>query len=734
MACSLVSRLFNHGPLRRFLSRAPPSTTLNNSNPVSQPAAATFPRVDNTSTHPDCDLFLLHAMAGQGTPHLVVRQVILDPNRPVAEVDQVFYSSEGYVGLRLIQPVTGQDNDPARRDLIYTFSTAADAMTALLNHPTITIGEAQYIPELYDVDSAESRTDQQTAQPDTDISPPAKRQKKEHPPADEKILCRICFTELEGLYSTPCRRCKGIECYECVATRFRTAVKDVNHMPVTCCGSVMHHDVARGLLPPAELEEYKQKYDERINTVDPLYCPVPTCSTFLPPRMFNHNDSKVSCHVCSTVVCTKCKLSAGNEHTCDMKEDSRKFILQTFHYKLCPRCGTGVMKMYGCSHIRCLCGAHWCWDCLRPMNACNQKPCSSVGNEEDYSVDEDVESDEESPATVPVAEPVADILTTHSEIERDVADALNTLRNGPALGSRGTVDTSNSVTDPEIISPPVIAPGPETAPVDPPMAELGMSDLTRSSTDMTPTDLGVSITGPSELVAIVPPDTSNAQGNSDATQEAVVTQGAVTNEQAGSQVDIPPPPQPATAVVTAETTAPELPSDNLDSAAAATENLDDPFVLEWEGTDLDFGGEPTDESTDIWGCRHHFYEFRKDRLPQFWLPGVRPATDASLEIECMGCFKKTKVWDDDTELEAFRMKYCSNDELQLEKDALRQKFANWKKAQEQHAESPLKELKAGSALKSHHAVECRNGCGVVYCRACKNEARRKMRKERRADA
>jgi hypothetical protein len=284
-------------------------------------------------------------MAGQGTPHLIVRQVYWDLDRTFAEVHQVFHNAEGYVGLRSIQPVIRLDDRPTRRDFVYTFSTAADAMTALLNHPTITIGESQYRPELYDVDSAESPTDQpRTPQQDTDISPPRKRLKKEQPPADKKILCKICFTELEGLYSTPCRRCKGPECYECVATRFRVAVKDINRMPVTCCGSVMHHDVARGILPPAELEEYKQKYDERMNTVDPLYCPVPTCSTFLPPRMFNPNDTKVSCHVCTTVVCTKCKLHAGDGHTCDM-EDSRKFILKTFHYKLCPRCGTGVMKM-----------------------------------------------------------------------------------------------------------------------------------------------------------------------------------------------------------------------------------------------------------------------------------------------------------------------------------------------------------------------------------------------------
>ncbi|ETI28226.1 hypothetical protein G647_00675 [Cladophialophora carrionii CBS 160.54] len=672
-------------------------------------------------------------MAGQGTPHLIVRQVVLDLNRPLAEVDQVFYNSEGYVGLRLIQPATGQDNGPARRDLVYTFSTAADAMTALLNHPMITIGESQYRPEHYDGDSAESRTDTerapQTPYPDADISPPRKRLKKEQPPADKKITCRICFSHLEGLYSTPCRRCKGPECYDCVATRFKTAVKDINRMPVTCCGSVMHHDVARGILSPAEIEEYKQKYDERMNTVDPLYCPVPTCSAFLPPRMFNQNETKVSCHVCNTVVCTKCKLYARDGHTCDV-EDPRKFILETFHYKLCPRCGTGVMKMYGCPHVRCQCGAHWCWDCQRPMNACYQKPCRAARNEGNYSdgVGEEFESDEEIPATTavtaaPVAtEPAANIQASHSEVEREVADALHTLRTGQGLGSSGTAHSID----------PGNGPGPSTAPVIPSIHESGMNEpgrtLTRSDTQMPPSDLEALITGQSEPLTVSRPETSNDQrDDGGATQEAAATQ----------QLDILPPSLPASAGPVSETTS-TVPTAAATEQTQRVENLDDPDEFDWEGRDLDFGDEPLDESTDTWGCRHHFYDFDKNRIPEFWLVGVRPATDPSLEIECMGCFKKTKVWDDDAELEAFRLKFCTTDVAQLEKEALKQKLEKWKTPdaddEGDNAEARLKKLKEGSTgLKSQRAVECRHGCGVVYCQPCKKEARRRIRKERLAD-
>jgi hypothetical protein len=131
---------------------------------------------------------------------------------------------------------------------------------------------------------------------------------------------------------------------------FQVSMTDMDRMPVRCCTTVMHHEVANGILPAAEIEAYKSKFDE-MNTVDPLYCPVPTCSTFIPPRMFNQGDSKVTCPVCDTRICTKCKQRAAQEHTCS-ENDERQFILKTFDYKTCPKCGTGVVKMYGCPHVR----------------------------------------------------------------------------------------------------------------------------------------------------------------------------------------------------------------------------------------------------------------------------------------------------------------------------------------------------------------------------------------------
>jgi len=96
----------------------------------------------------------------------------------------------------------------------------------------------------------------------------------------------------------------------------------------------MHFDVAHGILEDSELEVYKRRYDE-FCTPNPLYCPIPTCSTFIPPRHLNPIHDKVNCPRCTALICIKCKQAADEVHICK-RDESRKQILKNFDYKLCP--------------------------------------------------------------------------------------------------------------------------------------------------------------------------------------------------------------------------------------------------------------------------------------------------------------------------------------------------------------------------------------------------------------
>lgn len=696
-------------------------------------------------------------MAAQGSPNLLVRDFVLDPSRPFADIDQIFHNTEGYVGLRLIRLAAPQDNLTARHGLVYTFRTTADAMTAMTTHPTVVIRDATnpFHLEPYYGDFGESQTNlpltaDQSISIGLDISPPRKRLKKE-PPPEKKLACKICFNELEGPYSTPCRRCKTPICYDCLTMQFKTAMKEIDRMPVSCCGCVMHHEVVKGILPVSELEEYKQKYDERMNAVDPLYCPVPTCSTFIPPRLFKPNETTIACHVCETVICTKCKQHAEDNHEC-AKEDPRKFILETFHYKICPRCGTGVMRMHGCPHIRCQCGAHWCWDCQRPMNACYQKPCRAARDEGNYSDgdDGDPDSDDENSPNLPIeAAPVPTPMTvvTCTEAEQAAADSLVALRDGPVVhvvpADRLVVESGNNISPTEAITPIVTA---EAVTIE--SGGTGQMPaivhMDTSETALGADALGDATTQPGTEA----PQAAEALTSSDAVQNTVPTHSvADTADQTATdvttqQATVDPVPTNTAGTATAPEPAAAAPSNDepiaepvTEPAAPHIENLDDPDDFDWEGRDIDFGDEPQDETWDVWGCRHHFYDLSKDRIPQFWLVGVQPAIDTVLEIECMGCFKTTKAWDDDAELEAFRVKFYNEAAWKLDQEALKQQLAAWKAGIAEigvNAESASSGNNGSKKLVSKLAVECRHGCGVVYCASCKKASRRRIRKERKA--
>ena len=280
-------------------------------------------------------------------------------------------------------------------------------------------------------------------------SPPRKRVKFASEP---KLKCRICFEDIEGEYLTPCTTCKRPQCFNCITGQWSAALNDREQMPARCCSKILYHEVAKDILPPAELSIYKLRFDES-NTANPFYCPVPTCSTFIPPRMLKPVRGKVTCPVCATQSCFKCRTVASNDHSCPETKDQPEF-LKTFKYKQCPKCGIALVRMYGCPHIRCVCGAHVCYDCLRPINACYMKPCRVAREEGDGSQGDfaDHESDDEVDAMdAPPAEPGqgnGDVISnagTNPILEEVVADSISRPEEpGTGIEDAPTIAVGNS--------------------------------------------------------------------------------------------------------------------------------------------------------------------------------------------------------------------------------------------------------------------------------------------------
>ncbi|KAK3674734.1 hypothetical protein LTR78_005456 [Recurvomyces mirabilis] len=81
-------------------------------------------------------------------------------------------------------------------------------------------------------------------------------------------------------------------------------------------------------------------------------------------------------------------------------QDHELAMLEQFRYKRCPLCKHAVKKMYGCSHMQCICGAHWCYHCQKSINECDggcvdHAEDSEAEEAEENFDDEDVDDEDE---------------------------------------------------------------------------------------------------------------------------------------------------------------------------------------------------------------------------------------------------------------------------------------------------------------------------------------------------
>ncbi|SMR52510.1 unnamed protein product [Zymoseptoria tritici ST99CH_1E4] len=227
---------------------------------------------------------------------------------------------------------------------------------------------------------------------------------KRPPRKKQKIArtCVICIGDID--IRTPCPSCLGLYCSSCLQDMFTAAVKDQTRFPVRCCGLIQIHHVLPEL-DTGVAKAYRVAFENWM-TAKKLYCPKPTCSAFIPERLIPASKKLLPdtstplagtvhdtfpCPTCKTSICADCHKLDHDSADCSTKQDDEeKAMLAAFGYKQCPRCGEGVRKMYGCTHMLCRCGAHWCWGCLRSAQQC-------VGrcDDEDEGAEEEDDDEEE---------------------------------------------------------------------------------------------------------------------------------------------------------------------------------------------------------------------------------------------------------------------------------------------------------------------------------------------------
>jgi hypothetical protein len=189
--------------------------------------------------------------------------------------------------------------------------------------------------------------------------------------------------------------------------------------------------VGSKLLSKEEAMEYRTKFEEwKTDAKDRVYCPKPTCSVFIPLKALRatgkipdetnakeKRDSKdpavpsleelaatpsIECPKCTTIICVTCKSFAHPMEPCkaETQNDEMLALLLKWGYKRCPRCGHGTRKMFGCSHMQCLCGAHWCWGCERNFNECERQGGCEWDEDDDEEMEYDSAEETDEEATI----------------------------------------------------------------------------------------------------------------------------------------------------------------------------------------------------------------------------------------------------------------------------------------------------------------------------------------------
>ncbi|CAD6453079.1 467aa7b1-e44c-4de5-8663-d2df4ac891d2 [Sclerotinia trifoliorum] len=183
--------------------------------------------------------------------------------------------------------------------------------------------------------------------------------------------CTSCLDDfLEGKMVSV--ECHGY-CKECFERLVIAAMETETMWPVKCCQKDISHAVIMKNVNANLAQKFETKALERkVPVGDRIYCIKQGCETWIPSEWFNESLKCASCPSCNTRVCTACKGSwhANTECPKDKNLQATIRLAQERGWKKCYNCNAFVELNMGCRHIRCRCGAQWCYICRAKWLTC----------------------------------------------------------------------------------------------------------------------------------------------------------------------------------------------------------------------------------------------------------------------------------------------------------------------------------------------------------------------------
>ncbi|KAF5249688.1 hypothetical protein FANTH_4996 [Fusarium anthophilum] len=126
----------------------------------------------------------------------------------------------------------------------------------------------------------------------------------------------------------------------------------------------------------AEEKQYREKWAEH-TTMNRTYCSNSQCLKFIPPNNTSDDGTpcygdEAGCSACNEITCIKCK-NKGHTGDCEQQVGPAQALIlaETKGWKRCLRCGHLIELTDGCSHMICVCGFEFCYECGEGLDSCD---------------------------------------------------------------------------------------------------------------------------------------------------------------------------------------------------------------------------------------------------------------------------------------------------------------------------------------------------------------------------
>lgn len=169
-------------------------------------------------------------------------------------------------------------------------------------------------------------------------------------PASEIVTfpCEACGDrfDTDHCWQAPC---KHRYCDDDLSNLFRSSMTTPALYPPRCCRQPMPFDDVQPFLQPKVAQAFAGKKEE-LDEMQPTYCHVPTCSTYL--GQSTKEGAKATCPTCHESTCVLCRKAV---HDGDCKEDEAaqetEALAQKEGWQRCIDCKRFVELNFGCHHM-----------------------------------------------------------------------------------------------------------------------------------------------------------------------------------------------------------------------------------------------------------------------------------------------------------------------------------------------------------------------------------------------